>query len=176
MQLGTHTPGPPGPLEPAGGVRLWDEHVPQDPAQVRAQIGRMEAALRQHPDAVHGDSDQFPLTHSFAEGCYVRQIFLPKGAVLTGKIHKHAHPNFLMSGEVLVVTEHGGREHLTAPRAMISQPGTKRAIVALADTVWITVHVTNATDLAKIEAEVIAPDYGALALCQAAPLALEEPL
>lgn len=124
-------------------------------------IVAFEAALARLPGAVHGDSELCPLTHSFAESVYVREIFLPKGTILTGKIHKHAHPNFLMRGEVLVVTEHGGSEHLRAPLAMISQPGTKRAIVALEDTVWITVHVTKETDLDRIEDEIIAPDYAA---------------
>jgi hypothetical protein len=137
-------------------------------APLRAQIAALEQALRQHPDAVCGDSDLCPLTHRFAAGLYVREIFIPKGTVLTGKLHKHAHPNFLMKGEVIVVTEAGGRQHLIAPLAMISQAGTKRAVVALEDTVWITVHATDETDLARIEAEVIAPDYDALAAFQAA--------
>jgi hypothetical protein len=108
------------------------------------------------------------LRHAFAEGIHVREIFIPKGTVIVGKIHKYAHPNFLMRGDVIVVTEGGGREHLSAPRAWISQPGTKRAVVALEDTVWITVHATHETDLTKIEDEVIATDYEALAAFQAA--------
>jgi hypothetical protein len=167
-------PAPGGPPEAAltpGDAAV----VPHDPAHVRAQIGALQAALSQHPDAVFGDSALCPLTHTFADGMYVREIFLPKGTVLTGKIHKHAHPNFLLRGEVLVVTESGGREHLKAPLSLISQPGTKRAIVALEDTVWVTIHATHETDLAKIEDEVIAPDYEALQLYQAAKtLAVEE--
>lgn len=125
----------------------------------RDNILTLEEVLRKQPDAIIGDSDKMPLKHSFAEGVYVREIFIPKGYVLTGKIHKHSHPNFLMSGEVIVVTEHGGREHLKAPLSMISKAGTKRAVMALEDTVWITVHVTNETDLEKIEEYVIAKTY-----------------
>lgn len=128
----------------------------------RAKIAQLEAVLAKQPEAVQGDSDLFPLKHRFAEGCYVREIFIPKGSVLTGKIHRHAHPNFLMSGEVIVYTEGGGREHLKAPLTMISPPGTKRAVLALEDTVWVTVHVTDETDLKKIEDYVIAPSYAAL--------------
>lgn len=139
---------------------------PIDPKQkdtfTREDILALEGALAKTPGAVFGDSDLMPLKHSFAEGIYVREIFIPKGMVLTGKIHRHSHPNFLMSGEVLVVTEAGGREHLTAPLSIISKAGTKRAIIALEDTVWITVHVTNETDLEKIEEYVIAPSFDAL--------------
>jgi len=44
---------------------------------------------------------------------------------------------------------------------MISEPGTKRAIVALEDTVWITVHLNldNGKNLEKIEDYVIAKTY-----------------
>ena len=139
----------------------------------RAKIIAFEQALAQHPEAHYGDwQEQCPLTHRFAEGCYVREIFIPKGMALTGKIHKHSHPNFLLRGEVLVYTEQGGVEHLKAPLAMISEPGTKRVVVALADTVWITVHVTSETDLARIEEEVIAPSYDAYEVyrAQLAPL------
>lgn len=136
--------------------------------EVRAMIQELEQALAQIPGAVFGDSDLCPLLHSFGDGIYMREIFIPKGTVLTGKIHKHAHPNFLMMGEVIVVTEQGGREHLVAPCAMISPAGTKRAVCALEDTVWITVHVTTSQDLAVIEQELIAPDYAAYEAFQAA--------
>jgi hypothetical protein len=151
--------------------------VPHDPAHVRALIGALHDALAQHPDAVFGDSALCPLIHRFADGLYTREIFIPKGMVLTGKIHRYAHPNFLMKGEVIVVTEAGGRQHLIAPLALISPPGTKRAVYALEDTVWVTVHANpdNTQDLAVLEAQIIAPDYAALARAHAAtPTALEE--
>lgn len=129
---------------------------------VRDDILELENALLKVPGAVRGDSDLMPLKHSFAPGMYVRQIFIPKGTILTGKIHRHAHPNFLMSGEVIVVTEERGREHLKAPMSIISAAGTKRAILALEDTVWITVHATEETDLQKIEDYVIAKDFDAI--------------
>ena len=127
--------------------------------EFRKRIFDLENVMSKIPGATFGDSPEMPLKHSFAEGVYVREIFIPKGHVLTGKIHKHSHPNFLMSGEVIVVTEERGREHLKAPLSMISAPGTKRAVIALEDTVWITVHVTNETDLEKIEDYVIAKTY-----------------
>lgn len=130
--------------------------------EARDKILEFEEILKHHPDAQLGDQDRCPLTHRFGGGMYVREIFIPKGMVVVGKIHRHSHPNFLMSGEVLVYTERGGRERLKAPMAMISPAGIKRVVVALEDTVWATVHITNETDLAKIEQEVIAPSYEAL--------------
>tara|TARA_R110000787_G_scaffold284584_2_gene398492 strand:+ start:21742 stop:22260 length:519 start_codon:yes stop_codon:yes gene_type:complete len=108
-----------------------------------------------------GDNEACPLQHSFSDGIYVREIFIPKGMLLTGKIHKHEHPNFLLKGEVMVLTEIGGTEILKAPCSMISKPGTKRALYAITDLVWTTIHhnPTNTQDLKKLEKIVIAKDY-----------------
>lgn len=51
---------------------------------------------------------------------------------------------------------------IEAPYTFVSEPGTKRAVLALEDTLWTTVHVTDETDLEKIEEYVIAPTYEAL--------------
>jgi len=128
---------------------------------VREEIMNFEAVIGEHPKSFRGDTDICPLRHSFTDGIYVREIFIPAGTVLTGKIHKHAHPNFLMVGIVEVITESGGRETLTAPVSMISEAGTKRVVHALTDVVWITVHKNkqNITDLDKLEEMIIAPDY-----------------
>tara|TARA_R110002020_G_scaffold102836_1_gene241125 strand:- start:218 stop:757 length:540 start_codon:yes stop_codon:yes gene_type:complete len=107
-----------------------------------------------------GDTINCPLKHSFSDNIYVREISIPKGTVLVGKIHKHEHPNFLMSGKVRVVTEETS-EVLEGPLSMISSPGTKRALIALTDLVWITIHhnPTNTRDLKEIEKIVIADSY-----------------
>ena len=156
----------------SNAVLKSEESLPVEQPAIREKLLELEGALSRVPGAVHGDSDLLPLKHSFAPGVYVREIFIPKGSILTGKIHRHAHPNFLMQGEVIVVTESRGRQHLKAPMSMISEAGTKRAIIALEDTIWITVHVTEETDLRKIEDYVIAPSYAELK-APAAPLLAE---
>ena len=64
-------------------------------------------------------------------------------------------------GEVMVLTEIGGTEILKAPCSMISKPGKKRALYAITDLVWTTIHhnPTNTQDLKKLEKIVIAKDY-----------------
>ena len=133
-----------------------------DKVGLREEILAFEALIREQNEVFLGDSEICPLKHTFSDGIYVREIFIPKGTYLTGKIHKHEHPNFLMSGTVDVVTE-AGREQLTAPLSIISPPGTKRALYAVTDLVWITVHSnpTNTQDLEKLEKEVIADSYKA---------------
>ena len=100
-----------------------------------------------------------PLQHSFIDGVYVRTIFIPAGTVMVGKIHKHSHANILSQGEVIVITEGGGCEYLKGPLTMTSPAGCKRAVKAIKDTTWTTIHRTDETDLDKIEDWVIAKTY-----------------
>lgn len=98
------------------------------------------------------------ITHYFAPGVYAREMFLPAGVMLTGKIHRHAHMNIMSQGDVTIVME-DGRKRVQAPFSFVSAPGTKRAFYAHADTVWTTIHPTNETDLEKLEAEIIAASF-----------------
>lgn len=122
-----------------------------NPAQ--AKLYALQAAAGALPEV------EMPLQHVFAPGAYARTIFIPAGSVIVGKIHKHPHLNVLSMGHVTVYTEGGGEEDLHGPLTMVSPPGTKRAVYAHADTVWTTIHLTNETDLDKIEEHVIAKTY-----------------
>ncbi len=132
----------------------------------KEKILSFEEAFKKHPGALVGhemDESLCPLKHTFVDGAYVREIFMPKGVMLTSKIHKIKHPYFVMKGKCSVVTEDGVQE-ITAPFQGITEPGTKRLLYMHEDTVWITVHVTNETDLEKIEEQVIAKTFDELPL------------
>ena len=94
-----------------------------------------------------------PIKHSFAPGIYAREMTIPEGTLLLGKIHKHRHHNFLMKGSIIVLTESNGEELLQAPLMIVSEPGTQRIGYAVTDTVWTTVHENkdNSEDLVVIE-------------------------
>lgn len=128
--------------------------------EIRNSILEFQEKMNLVPGAFIGDSEHCPLKHSFSDGLYVREIFIPKGTILVGKLHKHDHPNFLMQGEVSVLTEEGPKR-IKAPCSMISPAGTKRIVYANEDTVWITVHLnpTNTHDLVQLEEEIIAKTY-----------------
>jgi hypothetical protein len=127
---------------------------------IRENIMTFESEIKKQEGAFVGDSEICPLKHTFSDGIYVREIFIPEGTYLVGKIHKHEHPNFLLSGTVDVVTE-AGSQRLTGPLSMISPAGTKRALYTITDCVWVTVHhnPTNTQDLSKLEEIVIADSY-----------------
>lgn len=125
--------------------------------QARKSIHALEDMLLDLPKEDQIDLDVLT-THHFAPGVYARELFIPAGVVLTGKIHKTRHLNIISKGRIAVATEQGPKV-VEAPHIMVSDPGTKRAGYALEDTIWITIHVTEETDLDKIEQQVIAEDY-----------------
>lgn len=98
---------------------------------------------------------ELPVKHHFSQGVYARELFIPKGTLLTGKIHKYAQLNILSQGELSVLTE-DGIVRVKAPFTVVSPPGTKRIAFAHEDSVWTTIHGTDETDLDKIEAHYIA--------------------
>lgn len=120
---------------------------------VRAKLYALQKETAQLPKI------ECPLQHVFAPGAYARTIFVPKGSVIIGKIHKHSHLNILSEGCASIMTEEGGVQHLEGPYTMVSPPGTKRGVFAHTDLVWTTIHLTHETELEKIEAEVIADTY-----------------
>ena len=127
------------------------------------QLGRRVAIMRLQDAIVYGGLDvgpaACPVQHHFAPGAYGREMTIPAGLVVVGKIHKHAHINVISKGRVQVFTEQEGVLELAAPCTFVSSPGTKRVVHVLEETVWTTVHVTDKTDLAEIEREVIATDF-----------------
>ena len=130
----------------------------------RDKIVQLEGALRELP----GSMDAAEMTdryneHYFAPGVYGRVMQIPAGMCVVGKIHKHAHLNVITRGVIRVVTEFG-EDTYTGPRIWVSEPGTKRAVYAVTDTEWLTVHANPADtqDLGEIEDYVIAPDFETL--------------
>jgi hypothetical protein len=130
-------------------------------SDVRQKMVEFEQCISQIPGATIGDTPVCPLTHTFVDGAYVREIFMPKGMLITSKIHKLTHPYFILKGECSILTE-VGIKRVKAPFYGITKAGTKRILYIHEDTTWITVHVTDETNLEKIEDEVIAPTFADL--------------
>ena len=99
-----------------------------------------------------------PVKESFADGCYIREVFNPAKELIITKIHKKQHPFFLLSGEMSILTE-DGIKHLKAPYHGITEPGTKRVIYTHTDCLFVTVHATDKKNTKEIEEEVIAKDF-----------------
>ena len=122
------------------------------------QIFQLEEVLKDLPQATA------QLTHHFAEGIYVRALYKKKGTVSTGHIHRYDCVTIMPSGHVRTVTTTQTEDVVEVYKGFAifsGTPGMKRAMVALEDTVWITVHRNpdNERDLEKLEGCLIATNF-----------------
>ncbi len=99
-----------------------------------------------------GNSDMFPLKHSFSEGVYIREMSMPKGGLVIGKLYKISHTWFLLSGELEVATDEGS-EYYIGPCYVNAPEGTKRVLHAVSDIIFVNVYPNpeNITDTDKLE-------------------------
>lgn len=98
-----------------------------------------------------------PVKHHFSPGLYMREIFMPAGSIVIGKVHKTEHFNIIQQGFAYIVHDDGSHEELRAPMVFVSKAGVQKVLVIVEDMVWLTTHCTNETDVAKIEADIIEP-------------------
>lgn len=122
---------------------------------MRERVNALQALMVQMPQA------ELQTFHYYADGMYARVVPRAKDTLIVGKVHLREHFYIVAQGRVRVT---GGDEvvDLVAPAIVVSAPGTKRAVLALEDSVCLTVHRTDKTDLAEIEAELVEPDDSAL--------------
>ena len=107
-----------------------------------------------NPLVVKGNSDSFPLTHSFSDGVYIREMSMLEGGIVIGKIHNRSHTWFLMKGKLKIAHEDGVVTY-SAPTYVNASSGAKRVIIALEDSVFVNVHpnpdnIINIDELERI--------------------------
>jgi len=126
----------------------------------REKISELEEAVVNVKGGMTGEilHETNPVKHTFAGGCYIREIYNPADEIIITKIHKKEHPFFLMKGEMSILTEEG-IQNIKAPYQGITKPGTKRAIYTHEECVFITVHATNNTSIKDVEEEVVCTKY-----------------
>ncbi len=127
------------------------------PLASRPGITFIQRQIEKVPGSSNVDST-FPVVHRFADGVYAREMTIPMGHVIVGKIHKYGHLNLISRGRVSVLTEFGVDTY-TAPLTFVSKPGTKRVVYAHEDTVWTTFHGTLHTSPDDVEKDIICKTF-----------------
>ena len=115
------------------------------------QLDKIQFQLSQLPQL------DMPLTHRFTPGLYIREIFMPAGAVVISRVHKFEHPFVVSKGRCAVWCDNDGWMFIKAPFTGITKPGTRRLLFIAQDTIWTTFHCGTwdpNTDPARIVAEV----------------------
>jgi|TARA_R110000782_G_C14810817_1_gene412739 hypothetical protein len=100
-------------------------------ASTRASIERLEDEFRKHPQV------DIPVIHRYAGGIYAREITIPAGTILTGRIYKEDHFDVMVSGDITVSSD-DGRKRMEGFNIFPGVRGKKRAGIAHEDTRWIT--------------------------------------
>jgi len=103
-----------------------------------------------------------PLTHRFTPGMYIREIFMPKGSIVTSLLHLTTHPFFILKGDVNVYYPGLPVERYIAPYTGVTKAGTRRLLYNNEDTVWITCHITDLTDPDEIMESITSNDFNPL--------------
>ena len=138
-------------------VEICKDVVIQGPVS-REQVMGFERSMREMPDHIDPDDCTY---HHFADGVYLRELFMAAGTVVVGKIHRTKHLTIIASGTVRITTDDGVKE-VTGPAVFASDAGAKKAIYAITDATLMNPHSTMETDLAKLEEQFIAPSFEAL--------------
>ena len=130
---------------------------------IRDKIDQLEDALMHYSeelDLVVGDSEMFPLKHTFVDGLYIREMEIKKDHFVIGKLQKSEHLWMLLKGHLTVTTLEGTQDYI-GPCYIKSPGGIKRAMYAHEDSVFVNIYPNpdNKEDLDKIEDTWIAKNY-----------------
>lgn len=131
-------------------IQFGNDSIPKD--QIIEYISNIEKAMES------GMAIDIPIEHRFSEGVYAREMTVPKGVMLVGRVHKFRNLNILSKGEVSVLSI-DGIMRVKAPFTFVASPGSKRLFYMHEDTVWTTILGTSETNVEKIESEFTVKNY-----------------
>lgn len=122
----------------------------------RDAIKTLQAAMAKYPQLA------FDTKHYFSDGMYMRWVMQPEGSLVVGKRHKKPHFFLLVKGHMRITSDGGMAQEYIAPALIVASAGAKRALLALEDSEYLTIHQTYETDLDCVEADCLEPEPGAL--------------
>lgn len=112
---------------------------------VIAEIGRAMI----ESDARTTDMREFT-DHFFAEGIYLRTLFVPAGHLVVGANHKHDVLNIVLKGRAVMVNDMGESFVCEAPYVFVAKPGHK---AGYAETdVWYANVFPNEDNMSNVTA------------------------
>ncbi len=93
------------------------------------------------------DNDNTEIKNYHANGSYVREMFIPKGTCVVGRVHKWECVNILLSGTIAIVDNDGNKKVMTAPAIFVSRPGHQKIGYAIEDTRWLNTFSCKEEDI-----------------------------
>lgn len=107
-----------------------------DTAMRRAKLKELELTM------LGGDGEllDLPVKHVFHNYTYMRELFIPKGVMLVGRIHLFDHIEILVSGDITHSTDTEAPRRVAGYTVSKGMAGKQRAIYAHEDSIFMTVH------------------------------------
>jgi hypothetical protein len=127
------------------------------PTQVRT-LGEM---ILKQPNYLGKETCDQLTSHFFCEGLYMREFFLPAGALVVGRVHREESFFMVIVGDATISLADGSIRRVRAPYLAVTQPGGQRVVAAHEDTVFLTFHPNpdNGRDIDALEARLSEPEY-----------------
>lgn len=99
--------------------------------ETREKLHALEKIMKALPQT------EIPVRHVFSGDIYAREIFIPAGTLLTGRMYLIDHIDMMVFGD-MTVSGDDGTKRVTGYNVFPSIAGKKRAGYAHSDTLWIT--------------------------------------
>ena len=119
---------------------------------VRGQIDQLQETLTESIESgemqqtiVNCKDDNSQADHYFGEGVYARSLLIPAGTVVIGHIHKQDRICIIAQGECTFVDE-WQKKRVKAPYVGEFKAGSKTAVYAHTDTLWVACLGTESKD------------------------------
>lgn len=130
----------------------------------RNLIDSYEERLKEFVGSDHGERDEINangLTEYFVDGAYVRSLLIPKGVTIVSALWKKERLWVIASGDVTFTTELGTRR-VKGPFVEMAPYGSKVALYAHEDTLWLAITGTESNNSDEVEEEMTTKNYTGL--------------
>ena len=119
----------------------------------RKELHNLQMSLASMPQL------QAEAKHRFCGNVYLRELEIPEGSLVLGKIHKHEHFVILAEGACRINTDQGMQD-IIAPHIWISKAGDKRALYTYEHCTFLTVHENPSgnEDIESLEDSIVEQD------------------
>jgi hypothetical protein len=132
---------------------------------VRAEISVLENTLREEINSgrvrqtiVDCKEDPDQADHYYGEGVYARSLLIPAGTCVIGHIHKQDRICIIAQGKCTFVDEFH-KETVEAPYVGEFKAGSKTAVYAHTDTLWVACLGTDSKDAGVIIDDLVETDH-----------------
>lgn len=117
----------------------------------RAEIHALASRMAQLPQVEN------EVTHHFAPHLYARELILRAGTYAIGYVHRTAHMMIMVHGDMEITTG-DGMKRFTGYNVLHAGIGAQRVVHVFEDTILISFHPTDTTDVEELEAELVEPE------------------